>query len=189
MFRQHIQWHSAWVDSALLVVLGLALMGWLSPQVWTFQGTLPITPQSLIVVLWGVLWGWQVGTAAVALYLVAGGLGAPVFADGASGWVHFTGSTAGFLFAFPIGALVAGWFAAQVTRMRYGASALLLLLGQLVIVLLGSLPTRHHSCQVPLVDSLLDLMPPLLVKAALGTLIVVFVGRGLTGHKPTPEGS
>ena len=82
MFRQHIQWQSTWVDSTLLVVLGLALMGWLSPQVWTFQGTLPITPQSLIVVLWGVLWGWQVGTAAVALYLVSGGLGAPVFADG-----------------------------------------------------------------------------------------------------------
>ena len=190
MFRQHIQWQSTWVDSTLLVVLGLALMGWLSPQVWTFQGTLPITPQSLIVVLWGVLWGWQGGTAAVALYLVSGGLGAPVFADGASGWIHFTGSTAGFLFAFPIGALVAGWFAEQVTRMHYGASALLLLLGQLVIVLLGLTYQRGIiPVEVSLVENLLDLMPPLLVKAALGTLVVVFVGRGVTGHKPASKGS
>ena len=190
MFRQHVQWHSAWVDSALLVVLGLALMGWLSPQVWTFHGTLPITPQSLIVVLWGVMWGWQVGTAAVALYLVFGGLGAPVFAGGASGWIHFTGSTAGFLFAFPIGALVAGWLAEQVNRMRYGASALLLLLGQLVILLLGLAYQRGIiPVEISFVDSLLDLMPPLLVKAALGTLVVVVVGRGLTGHKPSSEGS
>ena len=190
MFRQHVQWHSTWVDNAFLVVLGLALMGWLSPQVWTFQGSLPITPQSLIVVLWGVLWGWQVGTAAVVLYLVLGGLGAPVFAGGASGWVHFTGSTAGFLFAFPIGALVAGWLAEQATRMRYGASGLLLLLGQLVIVILGLIYQRGIiPVEITLAESLLDLMPPLLVKAALGTLIVVFVGRGLTRHQSAPEGS
>ncbi|HBS20520.1 MAG TPA: hypothetical protein DEA66_06705, partial [Flavobacteriales bacterium] len=116
--------------------------------------------------------------------------GAPVFADGASGWIHFTGSTAGFLFAFPIGALVAGWFAEQVTRMHYGASALLLLLGQLVIVLLGLTYQRGIiPVEVSLVENLLDLMPPLLVKAALGTLVVVFVGRGVTGHKPASKGS
>jgi len=190
MFRQHLHLHSTRVDSLLLVVLGGALMGWLSPQVWTFQGNLPITPQSLIVVLWGVLWGWQVGTASVALYLLAGGLGAKVFAGGASGWVHFTGSTAGFLLAFPMGALVAGWLAEQVTRMRYGASAMLLLLGQLVIVVLGLGYQRGIiPVEVSFFESLLDLLPPLLVKAALGTLVVVFVGRGLTGHKPASEGS
>ena len=73
---------------------------------------------------------------------------------------------------------------------RYGASALLLLLGQLVIVLLGLAYQRGIiPVEISFVDSLLDLMPPLLVKAALGTLVVVVVGRGLTGHKPSSEGS
>ena len=170
--------------------MGLGLMGWLSPQVWMFQGNLPITPQSLLMVLWGVLWGWRVGTATVVLYLLAGGCGAPVFADGASGWVHFRGSTAGFLFAFPLGALVAGWLAEQSTKLRYGASALLLLLGQLVIVMLGLLWQRGI---VPVewtwAETLLQLAPALLVKTALGTLVVVFVGRALTGHRPWDSSS
>jgi hypothetical protein len=67
---------------------------------------------------------------------------------------------------------------------------LLLLLGQLVIGLLGLAYQRGIiPIEVSLVDNLLDLMPPLLVKAALGTLVVVLVGRGLTGHKPASEGS
>ena len=186
MFRQHFNLHSTAVDSALLVAIGVTLMGWLSPQVWNLQGSLPITPQSLIMVLWGVLWGWQVGTAAVLTYLLVGGIGLPVFAGGASGWIHFTGSTAGFLFAFPIGALVAGWLAEQVKDMRYAASALLLVLGQLVIVLLGLMWQRGIvPVEISFLDSLIDLLPPLLTKAALGTLVVLLVGRGLTGHKPS----
>ena len=69
----------------MLVGVGLLLMGWLAPQVWSFQGQLPITPQSLLVVLWPLLWGWRIGTASVVLYLLAGGAGLPVFADGAHG--------------------------------------------------------------------------------------------------------
>lgn len=184
MFRRHVSFHSPRLDSAVLVLLGVALMSWLSPQVWMFQGDLPITPQSLMVVLWGVLWGWQTGTAAVVLYLVAGGMGAPVFADGASGWVHFKGSTAGFLFAFPVGALMAGWAAEHVRRFKYGASALLMLLGQLAVVLLGLGWQRGIvPVEASWAETLTSLVPALLVKSALGALITVFVGRALTGHK------
>ena len=66
-----------------------------------------------------------------------GGVGAPVFAEGASGWQHFTGSTSGFLLAFPIGALVVGWLGERIQKMRYATSALLLLLGQSIVVVLG----------------------------------------------------
>ena len=63
-------------------------MGWLAPQVWMFQGDLPITPQSLLVVLWGVLWGWRSGHASVVLYFVVGGMGCPCLPT-----VHTDGST------------------------------------------------------------------------------------------------
>ena len=175
MFRRHVSFHSPRLDSAVLVLLGVALMSWLSPQVWMFQGDLPITPQSLMVVLWGVLWGWQTGTAAVVLYLVAGGMGAPVFADGASGWV---------LFAFPVGALMAGWAAEHVRRFKYGASALLMLSGQLAVVLLGLGWQRGIvPVEATWAETLTRLAPALLVKSALGALITVLVGRALTGHK------
>jgi biotin transport system substrate-specific component len=184
VFRKHFHVHSPLLDAAVLTALGLGIMGWLSPQVWMFQGNLPITPQSLLMVLWGVLWGWRVGTATVVLYLLAGGFGAPIFADGASGWIHFRGSTAGFLLAFPIGALVAGWLAEQPSQMRYGTSALTLLLGQLVIVVLGLAWQRGIvPVESTWTDTLLHLLPALLVKTALGSLVVVFVGRALTGHR------
>lgn len=163
-------------------------MGWLSPQVWRFQGNLPITPQSLLMVLWAVLWGWQVGTVTVLLYLVAGGLGAPVFAGGASGWSHFTGSTSGFLFAFPIAALVSGWLAEKVNRAKYGSSSLLLLMGQAIILVLGLTWQRGIVPQsLSWSSQFLAVLPALLVKTALGTLVVVFVGRMVTGHRSVSE--
>ena len=51
MFRRHVTLANVWAEEAALVGLGLVLMGWLAPQVWSFQGSLPITPQSLLVVL------------------------------------------------------------------------------------------------------------------------------------------
>ena len=185
MFRNSIHWQSPLLDDLFLTGIGTVLLCWLSPQVWMFQGDLPITPQSLMVVLWGVLWGWKVGTLSVVLYLVAGGMGAPVFAEGASGWHHFTGSTSGFLMAFPIGALVVGWLGERVQKMRYATSALLLLLGQGIVVVLGLMWFRSI---VPVeqgwLDTLASLAPAIMVKTALGALVVVFVGRVLTQHQP-----
>ena len=188
MFRPWIQWKSPVLDDLILTGTGTALLCWLAPQVWMFQGDLPITPQSLMVVLWGILWGWKVGTLAVIFYLVAGGLGAPVFADGASGWQHFAGSTSGFLLAFPISALVVGWLSERVLKMRYATSALLMFLGQGLIVLLGLIWFRSI---VPIEDGWLEtlagLAPAIMVKTALGTLVVVVVGRLLTQHNPTSD--
>lgn len=185
MFRNNVQLSSPWYEAVALIASGVGLMAWLSPQVWMLQGELPITPQSLLMVLWGVLWGWRVGTASALIYLLVGGLGAPVFAGGASGWTHFGGSTAGFLFAFPIGALVVGWVSEQIKKFRYVASAWILLLGQLVIVVLGLAWQRGIvPAEMTWVETLQGLMPALLIKTALGTLIVVFVGRALTGHRP-----
>ena len=184
MFRREIHIAADWLEALVLTGLGVLLLGLLAPQVWTFQGSIPITPQSLLVVLWGVLWGWQIGTASVFAYLVLGGLGAPVFADGASGWIHFQGSTAGFLFAFPIAALVTGWLAEQVTKMRYGASALLLLMGQGIVVALGLVWQRAIiPVESAWTETVLNLLPAIMVKTALGSLVVVFVGRMLTGHR------
>ena len=185
MFRNSIHWQSPLLDDLILTGIGTVLLCWLSPQVWMFQGDLPITPQSLMVVLWGVLWGWKVGTLSVVLYLVAGGMGAPVFAEGASGWHHFTGSTSGFLMAFPIGALVVGWLGERVQKMRYATSVLLLLLGQGIVVMLGLMWFRSI---VPVEQGWLDALagwhPPSWSKRPLGPWWWCLWGRVLTQHQP-----
>jgi biotin transport system substrate-specific component len=97
----------------------------------------PITFQTLIVSLSGVLLGAHLGAASQALYLLAGAMGAPVFSGGAAGFVHLMGPTGGYLLAFPLAAAVTGWLAARVPEDRTFLDAVKLaeaiFLGTLVI--------------------------------------------------------
>ena len=68
----------------------------------------PVTLQVLGVLLAGALLGALWGGAACGLYLVAGALGAPVFAGGAAGLGALVGPTAGYLWSYPLAAVVIG---------------------------------------------------------------------------------
>lgn len=69
----------------------------------------PQSLQTLLVLLVGAVLGARDGGLAIGTYLIAGGLGVPVFADGASGWPHLVGPTAGYLAGFLIAAVGTGW--------------------------------------------------------------------------------
>ncbi len=71
----------------------------------------PMTMQTLVVLLIGSTYGWRLGTATVAAYLAEGALGLPVFAGPVGGLAPFVGPTAGYLFGFVIAAFITGWFA------------------------------------------------------------------------------
>lgn len=68
----------------------------------------PFTLQTFAVVLAGLVLGARRGTAAVALYLVVGLAGVPVFADHTAGLAVLTGPTGGYLVGFLAAAAVAG---------------------------------------------------------------------------------
>lgn len=74
----------------------------------------PVTGQTLVILLGGAALGWRAGAAAQVLYLVVGALGAPVFSEASRGldvlWGP-TATTAGYLFAFPVAAALVGWLA------------------------------------------------------------------------------
>jgi len=76
----------------------------------------PITLQTLAVLLTGLVLGPVRGFLAVCLYLVLGLVGLPVFAEHSSGAGVFNGPTAGYLYTFPIAAAVAGFLLAYVVR-------------------------------------------------------------------------
>jgi biotin transport system substrate-specific component len=76
----------------------------------------PWTPVPFSMLPFGLLLAGAVqrpawGVLSVLIYLVAGGLGAHVFAQGANGWEHFIGATAGYLFGFPVVAYLVGKYA------------------------------------------------------------------------------
>jgi len=68
----------------------------------------PITAQTLAVALTGMTLGARKGAAAVALYLLEGASGLPVFSGGASGIHHLFGPTGGYLAGFVASAASAG---------------------------------------------------------------------------------
>ena len=68
----------------------------------------PVTLQVLGVFLAGLFLGPVWGAAAMVLYLVAGAIGAPVFSGGSAGIGVLLGPTGGYLFSYPLAALIAG---------------------------------------------------------------------------------
>jgi biotin transport system substrate-specific component len=68
----------------------------------------PVTLQVLGVFLAGIMLGPAWGAGAMALYLVAGAVGAPVFASGSAGIGVLLGPTGGYLLSYPLAAFVIG---------------------------------------------------------------------------------
>ena len=73
----------------------------------------PMTMQTLVVLIIGVGFGWKLGVTTVALYLFEGMIGLPVFSGSPEkgiGLVYFTGPTMGYLLGFLIATYLSGKF-------------------------------------------------------------------------------
>lgn len=93
--------------AAILMLAGSGLLT-LSAKIQVPLPAVPMTLQTLVVVMIGAGFGWRLGGATVALYLVEGFAGLPVFAGGAAGPLYFAGPTGGFLAGFLAAAVVTG---------------------------------------------------------------------------------
>lgn len=92
----------------------------------------PITFQTLAVMLTGLVLGPGRGFAAVGLYVLLGLAGLPIFSQGRSGLGILAGPSAGYIIAFPIAAGIVGWLATVVIRRTIKARALWLFLSATV---------------------------------------------------------
>jgi biotin transport system substrate-specific component len=95
----------------------------------------PVTLQTLFVLLAGLLLGPRLGSASQVAYVSAGLVGLPVFAAGAFGPAVLLGPTGGYLIAFPVGAWLAGALAAPPSAK--GLAATLRTTGALVVASLA----------------------------------------------------
>jgi biotin transport system substrate-specific component len=71
----------------------------------------PITLQTLMVGVLGLLLGARRGALATLLYLTEGAAGLPFFSDGSAGVATLTAATGGYLLLMPFGAARVGWLA------------------------------------------------------------------------------
>lgn len=101
--------HALAVDTAL-VLAGVALVALLA-KVSFFIGPIPITGQTLGVIVVGAALGAKRGAATLTTYMLVGLAGLPVFAGPAAGPAYLLAPSFGFLLGFIPAAFVAGWFA------------------------------------------------------------------------------
>ncbi len=80
----------------------------------------PIVLQNFFILLMALVLGPRMGTASVALYLLIGALGLPVFAGGKGGFAHFYGPTGGYLVSFLLSAWITGVISAVGGRQQAG---------------------------------------------------------------------
>jgi len=101
-----------WLRQAALVLVGTGVLT-ASSYISIPMVPVPVSMQPFAVLMVGALYGWRLGGITVLAWLLEAALGMPVLAGGKGGLAPFVGPTAGYLFAFPVGAVLMGWLAAR----------------------------------------------------------------------------
>ena len=163
---------------AAITIIGSLFLAALS-QIQVPSYPVPVTLQTLAVMLIGLTFGFRLATATVALYLIEGLVGLPVFAGFSFGPAVFVGGTAGYLFGFLFAAALMGLMADRgVTRSIPGMVATLLA-GEVVIFGLGiAYLTYLYGFDNALAYGLYPFLFADLVKMGLATLIGAGVIKG-----------
>jgi biotin transport system substrate-specific component len=136
----------------------------------------PITGQTLGVLLVGTAFGWVRAALTLALYLAEIALGLPFAAEGEAGLEHLTLATAsgGYLWGFLFSATLCGWLANRGWDRSIRSSLGVMLLGNVVIYAVG-IPWLAASVDVPITEAFeLGLYP-----FVIGDLLKLLVAAGL----------
>ena len=99
-------------------------------------GPVPIVLQNLFIMLAGLLLGGRWGLISVAVYLLAGAVGLPVFAGGTGGIGKFVGPTGGYLLGFAAAAYLIG-IISESGRGRVAIDVIAMVAGTLIIYAFG----------------------------------------------------
>lgn len=162
------------VFAALVAVLGL-------PSGVTVFGSVPITAQTLGVMLAGAILGPWLGALSMAVLLALVAVGLPLLAGGHGGIGAFVGPSAGYLFGWIAGAFVIGLIVHAGRRTPVWWRTLLgMIVGGILVVYLFGVPVQSLVTRLPLdATALMSLVfvPGDLVKAVIATAVVTTLVR------------
>ena len=134
------------LDNALLRNLMLAVAGslllWISAKISIPFWPVLLTMQTLVVLMIGMAFGARLGAATVALYLLEGAAGLPVFSgtpEKGIGLAYMMSTTGGYLFGFVVAAGAVGFLAERGWDRNLSTTALAMLIGTVLIYIPGVL--------------------------------------------------
>ena len=126
------------LTKAALVVFGSVLLA-ASAQFKIPIYPVPVTGQTLVVLLIGMTYGPRLGGMTMAAYLFEGAIGLPVFAGGAAGMAVLVGPTGGYLFGFFVAGVAIGYLAELGMGRTIASTIVAMIIGNCVIYLCGAL--------------------------------------------------
>lgn len=136
--------HQAWLRNTGLAISGSLLVAAAAHvSVPLFFTPVPFTLQTLAVLALGMLLGPTVAFSAMALYLLEGASGLPVFSPaGPGGIVQLLGPDGGYLMAYPLAAAASGWLYRRVRQSNifsnFGAAIASAFIGDVLIFACGA---------------------------------------------------
>jgi len=169
-------------DLARVAVFGALIAALALPGQFYLAGSgVPVTLQTLGIMLAGLLLGAVRGALAVLVYLAMGAIGLPVFSGGAAGLAPFAGPTGGYLIAFPIGAFVIGLIVHRVRRFDRALGFTACVVGGIGVVYAIGAPWLAWRLGLTLAEATVTgaavFLPGDLLKAGLATFVAAGVYR------------
>lgn len=141
----------------------------------------PITAQSLGVMLAGGVLGAKRGAWSIVLLLALVAMGLPFLSGGRGGMSVFAGASAGFLFGWVIAAFAIGWLTQKNwKRLSFLSAFAICVLGGIVLLYAIGIPWISAVAGVPLNKAAIGsaaYIPGDLVKAVIAAIVMVMVKR------------
>lgn len=180
----------ALIASFAALVAVLALPG----PLHLFGNAVPITLQTLGVMLAGSILGWKRAALALLVFLALVAAGLPLLAGGRGGLGVFAGPSAGYLIGWPLGAAVIGWLVERrlpAYPVWWGLIANLV--GGIGVVYLIGIPVQAAvlgtSSVLATAVAAVIYLPGDLTKAIVATVVAAGVHKGYPAVAPTRERS
>ncbi|MBY5006016.1 biotin transporter BioY [Streptococcus suis] len=161
--------------SLTYIAIGAALIAVLS-QISIALGPVPFTLQTLAIGLLATLYKPKEATLSVALYLLLGAIGLPVFAGGSGGFQALFGSTGGFLWAFILYGLLTSNLAN--IQSSYWTIFWSNCIG-VAVVLLGGATYYKFFSQASWADTLTWTVTPFVLTGILKIVVVIILVKAL----------
>lgn len=159
------------------VALFAAIMGALGfvPPIMLSFTPVPITLQTIGVLLAGGILGARLGGLSITLFLLLVATGLPLLSGGRGGIGVFVGPSAGYLIAYPITAFVIGYLVSRLRTVNLGKILLVNLTVGILLIYLFGIPVQAFIMDIPVAEAIklsLVYIPGDLIKAILASLVV-----------------
>lgn len=159
------------------VALFAAIMGILGlmPPITLSFTPVPITLQTLGVVLAGGILGARLGSLSIIVFLLLVAAGMPLLSGGRGGIGVFFGPSAGYLIGYPIAAFCIGFIFSKIRTLKFSHILGTNLTVGIFTVYLTGIPVQAFMMNLPLMETIklsLVYLPGDIIKAAIASVLV-----------------